>query len=70
MFPRKILKFKASVITGNAFIFISPHENILSNINHHSVSFLHKNVVHLTKKIVCAFNATIISTFVNAKKVL
>ena len=134
MFPRKMLTFKASEITGNAFIFINPHEKILSNINrggpriffrrgctclllyfntnkphsffvcripvvlenrrssrggggggggvrtpctllldpplinHHSVSFLHKNAVHLTKKIVCAFHAKIISTFVNAKR--
>ena len=68
MIPRKILKFKASEITGNAFTFISPHEKNLSNINHHSVSFLHKNAVDLTKKIVCAFNAKIISTFVNAKR--
>ena len=68
MFPRKILTFKASEITGYAFIFINPHEKILSNVNHHSVSFLHKNAVHLTKKIVCAFHAKIISTFVNAKR--
>ena len=62
MFPRKI--------TGNAFTFISPHEKNLSNINHHSVSFLHKNAVDLTKKMVCAFNAKIISTFVNAKSIM
>ena len=59
MFPRKILTFKASEIAGNAFIL---------NVNHHSVSFLHKNAVDLTKKIVCTFNAKIISTFVNAKR--
>ena len=68
MFPRKILTFKASEIAGNAFIFTNPHAKILSNVNHHSVSFLHKNAVDLTKKIVCAFNAKIISTFVNAKR--
>ena len=43
MLPWKILKFRASEITGNAFISINP-EKILSNCCHYSVSFFTKNV--------------------------
>ena len=50
-------------------MFISINrEKVLSNVHHHSVSFLHKNA-HLTTKSAFAFNKKTGNTFViNAKK--